>query len=719
KQTTRNTFKDSKRVVVKIGSAILSREDQNGVSLSRIGNIIEQIFEVKQKGIEVIVVSSGAVAIGRQKLTEFKKITGSQAHVELDKRSCASAGQSGLMSLYATMFGYFGIGTSQVLVTGPDFKDKERLDQLRNTINVLLTCGAIPIVNENDVVSVKDDMLDTSSGIRSFNDNDGLASLIATVVQADLLILLSDVEGVYTSPPGTPGSILLHNFNPNFDSSRVKFEGRSKVGTGGMGSKILAAQQALDCGTNVVIANGLVGKSILDVIAGKRVGTVFSYHKDDAHTRDMAIEARAASRVLQSMTTQDRSEILLAIADALEKNQQIILEENQKDVEKEQSQLSSSSLARLKLDQKKLSTLIQGVRSIANAPKDPVGKTLRWTELSPNLELKQLTSPLGVLLIIFESRPDAVVQIASLAISSGNGLLLKGGKEASNSNRILHKVIVEAICNKQPKVPKGIIGLIESREEITELLALDDLIDLVIPRGSGELVSFIQRNTKIPVLGHSEGICHVYVDEHADLNKAKDIVVDSKTDYPAACNAMENLLVHKSLYPDGLCALVKSLQDAGVTVHAGPKLISLKSNSDIINKLKPAVTLKYEYSDLACAVEIVDSVQEAIDLTHKYGSSHTDCIVTQDEGVAQKWLREVDSACVFHNASTRFADGFRFGLGAEVGISTSRIHARGPVGVDGLLTTKWVLSGTGEDNHIVSSYSKGDKKFTHQSKQSL
>jgi delta-1-pyrroline-5-carboxylate synthetase len=687
--STRKTLKNCRRIVVKIGSSIISREDGNGISLSRIGNIVEQVFEIRNKDTEVIIVSSGAVAIGRHKLQEFKKLTNSENHKELDKRyvqpqhflilrSCAAAGQSGLMSLYSNMFGYFGIGVSQVLVTGPDFKDNERVSQLRNTLEVLLHCGAIPIVNENDVVSIKQDMIDTSSGFRSFNDNDGLASLIAIVAEADLLILLSDVDGVHTAPPGNPGSQLIHTFNPSTDMHKINFEGKSKVGTGGMGSKVLAAQQALDNKCNVVIANGLQGRNIVDVVHGKRVGTLFSYHKDDAHTRDMAIQARNASRILQTTPQETRSKILLAIADALHKNQDLILQENQKDIQlaEKDTNLSSSSLARLKLNPKKIDTLIEGVRSIANSSKDPIGKVLRSMELAPDLILKQQTVPLGVLLIIFESRPDAVVQIASLAVCSGNGLMLKGGKEALHSNRILHKVIVDAISEFDSSIPREIIGLVETREEITELLALDDLIDLVIPRGSSELVSFIQRNTRIPVLGHSEGICHVYVDKSADLEKAVPIVIDSKTDYPAACNAMETLLVHVDLLKNGLERLVQELQRVGVTVNVGPKLAQRLDEAPSLKGLKKAPTLKLEYSELECAVEIVDSIQDAINHVHKHGSSHTDSIVTEDTEAAEKWLRDVDSACVFHNASTRFADGYRFGLGAEVGISTSRIHAR-------------------------------------------
>jgi delta-1-pyrroline-5-carboxylate synthetase len=302
--------------------------------------------------------------------------------------------------------------------------------------------------------------------------------------------------------------------------------------------------------------------------------------------------------------------------------------------------------------------------------------------------------PLGVLLVIFESRPDALPQIAALAIKSGNGLLLKGGREAARSNRALHSIITEALGDLGPA-----LGLVETRSEVADLLVLDDVIDLVIPRGSSSLVSHIQQNTRIPVLGHAEGICHVYVDRAADLDRAAAIAVDAKADYPAACNAMETLLVHRALVPEGLNRLVDALESAGVTVHAAP-------GTPLDRDAPPS--LSHEYGDLACTVAVVPDLDAAIDWIHTHGSGHTESIVTTDTDTAEAFLARVDAASVFHDASTRFADGFRYGLGAEVGISTARVHARGPVGVEGLLTTKWVLRGSGD---TVAPFSSGERRF--------
>nr|QKY15317.1 delta-1-pyrroline-5-carboxylate synthase a isoform X2 (P5CSA) [Polytomella parva] len=413
-----------------------------------------------------------------------------------------------------------------------------------------------------------------------------------------------------------------------------------------------------------------------------------------SQVREMAIKARAASRQLQKLSTEERVTLLKNVADAIVLNKDLILAENQKDIAESKGVISESSLQRLILSEAKLLQLSEGIKSIARQD-EPIGKVVGKTEVSDGLVLEKITCPIGVLLVIFESRPDALPQIASLAIRSGNGLILKGGKEAAQTNRCLHQIVTSALG------PFGgdLISLVQTREEISDLLALDDVIDLVIPRGGNALVSYIKKNTKIPVLGHADGICHVFLDEHADFDKSLPIIVDAKVDYPAACNAVETVLIHQAWLAQreeagqsssGLTKVVDALAAAGVAVHAGPRAHVL------LPSLPAAPALRHEYSALACTVEVVDDLSQAIQHINTYGSGHTDCILTEDAAAAETFLRDVDSACVFHNASTRFADGFRFGLGAEVGISTSRIHARGPVGVEGLMTSKWKLRGSGQ-----------------------
>ncbi len=419
-----------------------------------------------------------------------------------------------------------------------------------------------------------------------------------------------------------------------------------------------------------------------------------------------AVRARAAARHLRDLSSEKRAEVLRRVARALLERSEEILAANAEDVQEgerlvAQGRMSAALAARLALSPRKLQTLADGLRALAEA-EEPVGRVLARTELAPGLELERVTSPLGVLLVIFESRPDALPQVAGLALRSANALVLKGGSEATRSNRVLHRVITDAL---QPDLPPEVIALVEGREAVAELLGLDGVIDLVIPRGSGQMVRQIQASTRIPVLGHADGVCHVYVDAAADPDMARAIVVDSKCDYPAACNAMETLLLHEALVRDGGAgaSILDALRERGVALFGGPRA------AEVLD-LPPAHDLHHEYGDLAATVEIVDGVEQAIEHVAAYGSGHTDCIVTEDPAAARRFLDAVDSACVFHNASTRFADGYRFGLGAEVGISTARIHARGPVGVEGLLTTRWRLRGHGD---TVGPFSRGERRFTH------
>ncbi|KAL6756121.1 Aldehyde/histidinol dehydrogenase [Haematococcus lacustris] len=413
--------------------------------------------------------------------------------------------------------------------------------------------------------------------------------------------------------------------------------------------------------------------------------------------RDMALRARAASRVLQSLPSLQRQQMLERLANSLEASTEEIMAANSLDVQQAQGKVGDALLQRLVLKPAKIAQLAAGIRAIAQQ-EEPLGKCTRRMELAEGLVLERSTTAIGVVLIIFEARPDALPQIASLAIRSGNGLLLKGGKEATHSNALLHKLVVQAVG---PQLGADLIGLVTSREQINDLLALDDVIDLVIPRGGNALVTFIQRNTRIPVLGHADGICHAYVDAAADLDMAVKVVVDGKTDYPAACNAIEKVLVHQhwlsqpgSGPASGLATLCSALQAAGVTVHSDcPQVLA------VCGPLPAPPAQRHEYSSMDVSLLVVPDMTQALQHIHAFGSSHTETIITEDAAAATAFLTGTDAACVFHNASPRFADGFRFGLGAEVGVSTSRIHARGPVGVEGLLTTKWLLRGAG---HIVA-----------------
>ncbi|XP_042591669.1 delta-1-pyrroline-5-carboxylate synthase isoform X1 [Cyprinus carpio] len=724
----RSDLRQAKRILVKLGSAVVTRGDECGLALGRLASIVEQVAMLQNQGREMMIVTSGAVAFGKQRLRHEILLSQSVRQAlhsgqnqlkdmslpVLEARACAAAGQSGLMALYEAMFTQYSTCTAQILVTNLDFHDDQKRRNLNSTLHELLRMNIVPIINTNDAVVPPPEPNSDLQGVNviSIKDNDSLAARLAVEMRADLLIALSDVEGLYDSPPGSDDAKLLDTFYPG-DQHSITYGTKSRVGIGGMEAKVKAALWALQGGTSVVIANGthpkVTGHVITDIVEGKKVGTFFSEVKPAGPTVEQQTEmARSAGRTLASLEPEQRSEIICALADLLTERKDEILSANKKDMEHAVStgRLSPAMLKRLSLSSSKLNSLSIGLRQIAVSSQDSVGRVLRRTRVANNLELEQITVPIGVLLVIFESRPDCLPQVSALAIASGNALLLKGGKEAANTNRILHELAQEALSIHGVK---DAIQLVSTREEVEDLCRLEKMIDLIIPRGSSQLVRDIQRAAKgIPVLGHSEGICHVYVDHEASVDKAIKIIRDSKCDYPAACNAMETLLVHRELLRTPLFdQIIDMLRTEHVKIHAGPKFASYLTFSP--SEVK---SLRTEYGDLECCIEVVDSMTEAVDHIHKYGSSHTDVIVTENEDTAEQFLQQLDSACVFWNASSRFADGYRFGLGAEVGISTARIHARGPVGLDGLLTTKWVLRGEG---HTAADFSEqGSMTYLHE-----
>lgn len=408
---------------------------------------------------------------------------------------------------------------------------------------------------------------------------------------------------------------------------------------------------------------------------------------------DIAKNAKQASLKIAELSTDIKNLALVKIADSFEKFKEEIFAANKKDLAEAEAlvqngEITKSTFNRLKLDENKMRDMIQGVRDIANL-EDPIGKKLFARELDEGLNLYKVSCPIGVLGIIFEARPDVISQISSLAIKSSNAVILKGGKESKNTNKKILEIINGALAEVS-QFPANVVQQVFTREDVSEMLKCDNYINLIIPRGGNNLVKFIKENTKIPVLGHANGICHIFVDKSADINMASKIVVDAKTQYPSACNSVETLLIHKDF--EKADELLASLQLEEI------KLINNPDAWDI------------EYGDKILAYKFVNSIDEAIEHINTYGSGHTDCIITDDLQNAEKFMNNVDSAGVYHNASTRFADGFRYGFGAEVGISTNKTHARGPVGLEGLTIYKYKLQGHG---HIVDDYAKGIKTFTH------
>jgi glutamate-5-semialdehyde dehydrogenase len=435
---------------------------------------------------------------------------------------------------------------------------------------------------------------------------------------------------------------------------------------------------------------------------------------DPQTAEEKVTDAQTAALSLSNLSTARRNEALTAIADTIERNVDRILEANAADVADAEKQVDAGEYTqafvdRLTLSTSKIESIAEMVRSVAEQD-DPLGETLTARELDDDLNLYKVTVPIGVIGTVFESRPDALVQISALSLKSGNAVILKGGSEAERSNRVLYNCILEAT----PEVPSGWAQLIEAREDVQTLLEMDDAVDLIMPRGSSSFVQYVQDNTSIPVLGHTEGVCHVYVDSEADLEMATAVAYDAKVQYPAVCNAVETLLVHESVAPSFLSQMMKQYRDAGVEIRGDERTQSIvDTESNISEEIIAATEADWttEYGDRIVSIAVVDSLTDAIDHINMYGSKHTESILTQDDNRAEQFMRAVDAASVFHNASTRFADGFRFGLGAEVGISTGKIHARGPVGLDGLTTYKYHLEGDGQQ---VATYAGSDAKpFDH------
>ncbi|MEH2436148.1 MAG: glutamate-5-semialdehyde dehydrogenase [Nostoc sp.] len=420
----------------------------------------------------------------------------------------------------------------------------------------------------------------------------------------------------------------------------------------------------------------------------------------------IAGQTRQAASKLAILSTKAKNQAIEAIAQALESARDEILQANIADCKAADAEgIPKPLYKRLQLDEHKLRDAIAGVRDVGKLA-DPIGKVQIHREIDTGLILKRITCPLGVLGIIFEARPEAAIQIVSLAIKSGNGVILKCGKEAVRSCEAIVKAIKQGLS--QTAVNPDAVHLLTTREETLELLKLDKYVDLIIPRGSNSFVRFVQENTRIPVLGHADGICHLYIDKAADISKAVPITVDAKAQYPAVCNAIETLLVHQSIAREFLPKVAEALQECHVELRGDKRTL------EILPNIVPATKIDWEteYNDFILSIKIVDSIEGAIAHINEYGSRHTDAIISEDSTSVETFFGLVNSANIFHNCSTRFADGFRYGFGAEVGISTQQMPPRGPVGLEGLVTYKYQMTG---DGHIVATYTGANAKaFTHQ-----
>ncbi len=410
---------------------------------------------------------------------------------------------------------------------------------------------------------------------------------------------------------------------------------------------------------------------------------------------------KLAAPELAASSIEQRNAALRKIEEKLSSNADAVFAENAADIEAaKEAGVSEAVLKRLKFNEAKLTDCIKGIEQLISLP-DPIGRISLARELDEGLSLYRVSCPIGVIGVIFEARPDAMVQISSLCIKSGNCAVLKGGRETAHTNRILFRLIHEAVV--EAGLPEMSLMQAEQHSEIDELLTCDKSVDLLIPRGSNQFVRYIMDHTRIPVMGHSDGICHVYADKALDINKAVPVILDAKTQYTAACNAAETLLIHRDIAKSFVPMIAEALSNAGVRIHGNKEVCALTEHTELLD---PEVYR--EYLDLEISVKVVADIEEAVAHINRYGSHHTDCIITEDDEAAAYFMQMVDSAGVYQNCSTRFADGFRYGFGAEVGISTSKLHARGPVGLEGLMSYKYRLFGNG---HIVGDYAEGRKSF--------
>lgn len=417
------------------------------------------------------------------------------------------------------------------------------------------------------------------------------------------------------------------------------------------------------------------------------------------NVKEIAKAMKKDAPQLASTQVEERNKALEMIKASLEEHKEDIFKANKEDLKyADENGVTPAVKKRLKFDENKLHDVIAGIDQLISL-NDPLHKILLKRELDQDLVLTRISVPIGVIGVIFEARPDALVQISTLCIKSGNCAILKGGKETANTNKALFTLIKEAAI--KAGLPENCLAQAEAHSEIDELLKCEKDVDLLIPRGSNAFVQYIMNNTKIPVMGHADGICHIYVDKDYDINKLVPIIIDAKTQYTAACNAVETILVNRSVAKEVLPVLKDAFEDNGV------KMRGTEEVNDIIS-VEIMDDFHTEYLDLVVSIKLVDDVKEAIEHINFYGSHHTDAIITENEATAKEFMAMVDSAGVYWNVSTRFADGFRYGFGAEVGISTSKLHARGPVGLEGLITYKYQLVGKGQ---IVADYASGASSF--------
>ena len=677
------------RIAVKIGSNVLTRQDGT-LDVTRMSALVDQIAALYKAGMEIIVVSSGAVASGKSEITPLYTLD------EVDQRQLFSAvGQAKLINRYVELFRDHGIAVGQVLTVKENFASESHYNIQKNCMAVMLENGVIPIVNENDTISLTELM---------FTDNDELSGRIATMMEVQALVILSNVDGLYSGDPAQPGTHILREIAPEDDLSGYIQEGKSSLGRGGMQTKAGIAREVAAQGIHVYIANGKRNDILTDLITHREDTPCTHFiprqriEKTEAQVAASQLEptfaaVRAASTRLSAFSTEDINRLLRAIADAVESQADYILSENRKDLERMSPE--NPKYDRLKLTEARLKDMAEGVRHVAGLP-TPLGRTLKETIRPNGLHIRKVSVPFGVIGIIYEARPNVTLDVSALCLKSGSACLLKGGHDADCSNRALVKVIREVL--EAFDMDTHTIELLPPTREATgEMLHAEKYVDLIIPRGSSTLINFVRREATVPVIETGAGICHTYFDRYGDVDKGTAIIHNAKTRRVSVCNALDCLLIDADRLTD-LPRLCAPLAESRVILYADPfAYVALDGHyPEVLLKQATEESFGIEFLDYKMAIKTVEGIEEALAHIRHYSSKHSECIVTEDSNQAARFRRDVDAACVYVNAPTSFTDGGQFGMGAEIGISTQKLHARGPMGLEEITTYKWLIDGNGQ-----------------------
>ena len=684
-------------IVIKVGSNVLTRQDGH-LDTTRVSAIVDQVAWLKEQGYDVILVSSGAVACGRREV----KVEHDLDTVE-QRQLFSALGQVKLIGLYYDLFREYGLHVGQILTMRENFDPGEQYDNQKACMKVMLENGVIPIVNENDTVSVTELM---------FTDNDELSGLIARMMNAETLILLSNVNGVYTGNPEDKDSKLIAIVAPDCDLNQHVSAVKSNHGRGGMQSKYATAKQLQQEGIRVVIANGERENVLIDliqhpeevphteflpaVVDKEKPATISQCEAvEKEETATLQFEAvRKASREVALLTDDLRNKVLCDLADAINQHMDELLKENARDLAMMDEK--NPLYDRLKLTPQRLQGIAADMRQVTQLP-SPLGRILCERTLSNGLELKRVSVPFGVIGIVYEARPNVTFDVFSLCFKSGNACVLKGGKDAHHSNTAA-VALIHGVLQKHGLDSNAVLLLPPTHEATAQMLNAVGYVDLCIPRGGRKLIDFVRQHAKVPVIETGAGVVNTYFDIEGDVEMGARIVRNAKTRRVSVCNALDCLLIHAGRL-DSLPALCAPLAERGVTLYADPQALQALQGFYPPHLLCAATDQSFgtEFMDYKMAIKTVASAEEAIAHIARYGSGHSECIITANASTAQMFQQRVDAACVYWNAPTSFTDGAQFGLGAEIGISTQKLGARGPMGLEEITSYKWMIKGEGQE----------------------